>query len=200
MLIRTDIHPYHITSRSHDREFFPLPLKDVWEIMLSGLKEVSEDQKLAVHAFVLMGNHFHLLCHTPQSNIDQVMRVFLKKTSHEILRRASRESPLWGGRYKWSVIDNWTYYYQVYRYIYQNPVRVKLVERVEDYKFSTLYQDPKFPIHSRMTMKFGGREGELHWLNQKLDQADQEEIKKGLRKYQFSISKRKEKNIHRLSN
>src|SRR5690606_20454948 len=101
-LIRTDTHPYHVYSRCNNKEFFPLPLKDVWSIMVKEIHHAHKEHKLAVHAFVLMGNHFHLLCHTPQSNLDQVMHSILRTTTLTINRRNQSINHLWGGRYRWS--------------------------------------------------------------------------------------------------
>jgi putative transposase len=189
-LIRSDRHPYHVSSRCNNKVFFPLPLTEVWEIMLRQLKLVHEEHQLAVHAFVLMGNHFHLLCHTPRANLDLAMRDFLRQTSVEVTRRAQSINHLWGGRYKWSLIDSQTYYYHVYRYIFQNPLRAGLVEKVENYPFSSLMAPVPFPLHSFVPMSFGGHEGERLWLNQRYSEEDRESIRSGLRHSQFDINKK----------
>jgi putative transposase len=106
---------------------------------------------------------------------------------------------LWGGRYRWSVIESQTHYYQVYRYIYQNPIRAKLVNKVEDYQFSTLRKDLPFPLHSNVPMSFCGEEGELLWLNEKYQDEDLDLIKLGLRKTYFDLEKRKLKAFNKLS-
>ena len=199
LLIRSDLHPYHITNRCFNKEFFPLPLKEVWEIMLKHLKRIHEEHGLAIHAFVLMGNHFHLLCHTPRANIDLVMQVFLRGTAMEILRKSEHADHLWDGRYKWSLIDSQTHYYQVYRYILQNPLRAKIVSKVEEYPFSTVKTEVPFPLHSFVPMSFGGQEGELLWLNELYHSEDLALIRLGLRKYQFDINRRKLKAFNKLS-
>ncbi|MFP5387648.1 MAG: transposase, partial [Bacteriovoracia bacterium] len=84
LLIRSETHPYHVTSRSNNKEFFPIPLKEVWEIMIHQLNIEAQENSLAVHAFVLMGNHFHLLCHTPKGNLDQIMQHLLRLTTVKI--------------------------------------------------------------------------------------------------------------------
>jgi putative transposase len=198
-LIRSETHPYHITSRCNNKEFFPIPLDDVWSIMMKLLERLHRDHGLAIHAFVLMGNHFHLLCHTPRANIDECMHLFMRQTSLEINRRNSSQNHLWGGRYRWSLIEAQRYYYQVYRYIYQNPLRAKIVNRVEDYPFSTLMKSPPFPLHSSLSFSFGGAEGEKLWLNEKYDEEDLNLIKLGLKKSQFSVDKRKLKALNKLS-
>lgn len=199
LIIRSDIHPYHITSRCFDQEFFPLPLAEMWFIMTRHLKRCHNEKRLGIHAFVLMGNHFHLLCHTPLSNIDECMHSFLRGVSVEVSRRSKLQHPLWEGRYRWSLIDSQIHYYQVYRYIFQNPIRARLVQNVQDYPYTTLRKDLPFPIHSNVPMSFGGEEGELIWLNEVYKSEELGLIKLGLRKSQFSVDKRKIKVFTKLS-
>jgi putative transposase len=191
LIIRDTTHPYHVTARCLNQEFFPHNLVLVWDVMVHQLYRLHQDEGLAIHGFILMGNHFHLLCHTPRRNLDECMHIFLKRVAGILNMN-------WEGRYRWSLIDNQTYYYQVYRYIFQNPVRAGIVKRVENYFFSTLNRVTLFPIHSTITMSFGGREGEVLWLNERLEQEDEGLIKLGLRKGQFSISQKNLKASKRL--
>ena len=189
-LIRSNIHPYHITARCNNKEFFPIPMEEMWEICLKHLKYLHKDHEIKVHAFVLMGNHFHLLCQTPRANIDQAMMVFMKKISDDVHLKNNTMNHLWGSRYKWSLIQSQAYYYQVYKYIYQNPLRAKITSLVQDYPFSTLNEDLPFPIYSHISMAFGGRKGELHWLNDVLKEHHSTGIKRGLKKGNFKLAKK----------
>lgn len=191
LLIRSETHPYHVTSRSNNKDFFPIPLQEVWEIMLSLLKVEMKEQKLEVHAFVLMGNHFHLLCHTPNANLDQIMQRFLRQTSVKISARSKTMNHLWGGRYKWSLIESKPYYLQVYRYIYQNPIRAGLCKKVEDYPFTSL-------LNSELVLH-PPSEAEIQWLNEVVKKEDGELIKMGLKKQQFDVNKRKLPAFNKLS-
>ena len=98
------------------------------------------------------------------------------------------------GRYTIRKFDN-----QVYRYIYQNPIRAHLVSKVQDYPFTTLVPNLPFPLHSCVPMSFAGHEGEILWLNEKYEEEDLELIKSGLRKAQFDLNKRKLKAFNKLS-
>jgi putative transposase len=157
--------PIHVTARNKDKDFFSLPLDDVWKIMLEELLSMSRSYRLAVHAFILMGNHFHLLCHTPLENIDQIMNVFLSRTSQKIPKHS------WDASYKLCLIESHSHYFQVYRYIFQNPLRAKICENVQDYPYSTLKTVP-LPLHSFIPLSFGGVEGEILWLNEHYENAD----------------------------
>jgi len=197
-LIRSDIHSYHVTGRCNNKKFFPIPLESVWSIMLEELEYVSNQLSLCVHAFVLMGNHFHLLCHTPKANLDTIMQSFMRRTSVRIKAESGDINHLWGGPYRWSLIRSQKHYFQVYRYIYQNPLRAGLVKRVESYPYSTLHEVPIL-VYSFIPMSFGGREGELEWLNEKYRDDEAEMIRKGLRRGEFDLNKRNLKSPRRYS-
>ncbi len=198
-LIRSDRHPYHITARCNNKEFFPLPLNQMWEIFMSHLYFIHQEFGVGIHSFVLMGNHFHLLCHTPQGNIDQAMMSFMKRTSDEVNRRTHSINHLWGTRYKWSVIEARPYYYQVYKYIYQNPVRAKIVDKVEKYPYSSLVQKTPFPLHSFLPFAFGGTRGETAWLNDQFENEQQTAIRSGLKKGLFEVNRKSFENLLRIT-
>lgn len=160
LLIRSESHPYHVTARCNNKDFFPLPLDEVWNVMHDEIEYAAKKYLLCVHAFVLMGNHFHLLCHTPRKNLDEIMHSLMRRTSQKIKMKAGQINHLWGGPYNWSLIRSQAHYYQVYRYIYQNPLRANIVTQVEDYPYSTL-SEVRFPIHTFIPMAFAGREGEF---------------------------------------
>ncbi len=191
VIIRCETHPFHVASRTDDLKFFPLPMEEVWEIMVNQLLILNRSHQLSIHAFVLMGNHFHLLCLTPKGNLDEIMQRFLYATSRRLKIK-------WEPRYKWSLIDSQTHYFQVYRYILQNPVRAGICKRVEDYQFTTL-KDQRIPIHSPVAMSFAGVEGEIRWLNEKYESDDEKLIQLGLRRSQFEVTQRKLKAFNKLS-
>lgn len=190
-LIRSEQHPYHVTARCNNKDFFPIPLREVWEISLQELVTLERNFLIQVHAFVLMGNHFHLLCRTPKANLDLAMHSFQRNVAIKVLSRSKKDNHLWGSRYKWSLIANQSYYYQAYRYILQNPMRANIVDRVEKYPFSTLNTFVPFALHDNLGLRMGSTKALYEWLNQKLNQEDQRLIQLGLRKSQFDVNKKK---------
>lgn len=197
LLVRSETHPYHVTSRCNNKEFFPIPLQNVWDIMMKELKKEVDENELCIHAFVLMSNHFHLLCHTPKANLDQIMQRFLRSSSIKINGQGNTINHLWGGRYKWTLIDSEIYYFHVYRYIYQNPLRAKVCNRVEDYQYSTLLNSV-LPVQKLGEPSFAKEENKLAWLNEKYNEEDQGLIRLGLRKHQFDVSIRKQDLLKKL--
>lgn len=122
-LIRSEIHPYHITMRTNNKAWFDLPLADVWNICLESFSKAHEKYPVNLISFVLMNNHYHLLMTTPEANIDSFMYEFNKKISNDIRERTNRINKVFGSRYKWCLIQSNKYFSNCYRYVYQNPIR-----------------------------------------------------------------------------
>lgn len=148
-LIRTNSYPYHVTIRCNNREWFDLPLNDVWEICLAALKRANQRHPIQLEAFVLMSNHYHVLLWTPQLNLDLFMFEFNSFISRAIRKRTKRINRIFGDRYKWCLVDHENYYLAVLRYIYQNPVKARLVRYCCEYPYSSLNSivyNKRFPI------------------------------------------------------
>lgn len=137
-LIRQAQYPYHIVNRSRNKEWYQLDMPRMWAIFLNALERAQKKYPVNIHAFVLMENHYHLVLTTPQSDIDKFMMVFAKRFSDQVRFYSDRINQIFGGRYRWSIVDNQTYYKNILRYVFQNPVRSGLSTRCENYLFSSL--------------------------------------------------------------
>lgn len=181
-LIRSKTLPYHVTSRTNNKEWFSLKLSEVWKIAQRTLKEASHVHPVSVVSFVLMNNHYHLILHTPEGNLDKFMYEFNKRFALEIKRRSGHINHIFGGRYKWCLIESQKYYMNCYRYVYQNPIRAGLVERCEEYPYSSLRSlvsvEPfSVPLHD----SFGFKDlYVLNWLNEAIKDEDKEDLRKKL--------------------
>ena len=181
-LIRSTNLPYHVTSRSHNKEWFLLPLPDMWILAQESLKEAMNLNPVEVIAFVLMGNHYHLLLLTPEGNLDLFMYEFNKRLALKVQSKTGQINRIFGNRYKWCLIQNQQYFINCYKYVYQNPVRAQLVKACEDYPYSTLrtlIKNVKFsvPVHDKYGFK---DEYGLRWLNQKIDSEEELALRKSL--------------------
>ena len=195
---RSNTNYYHITARSNNRDFFYLPILEVWDIFTEELKKLQLEYKLKIPAFVLMNNHFHLLVLSPNGPIDKIMYFLMKHTTLEIQKRSGRINRVFGGRYKGSIIKSYTYLVNVYKYIYLNPVKAGITTRAEFYPYSTLYFKTKGPAYCPFRLEsiipthaFDEYEGldELKWINSDLLDEEYQSIKTGLRKTEFSFAK-----------
>src|SRR5262245_15287967 len=130
--------PYHVTSRSHNKDHYPLPLPEIWGIFCEYLWLCHMKYNLSIHAFVLMPNHFHLIASTPLAHLSESMNYFMGQTSKEINKRAKRINQMHGCRYYRSLISRPLYAMHVYKYVYRNPVKANLCQSVESAEYSTL--------------------------------------------------------------
>ena len=149
-LIRTSTIPYHVTSRSNNREWFDLPGDEVWQIAWEVFRYAYSRFPVDLHSFVLMSNHYHMLLTTPNADIDLFMQAFNKRFSDLLRERTRYINRMFGGPYHWSLVEDQYYLANVYRYIYQNPKRAGIVEKCEDYPYSTL----SYKVKKRL-MEFG---------------------------------------------
>ncbi len=187
-LIRTHLYPYHVTTRTNNKEWFEIPLNEVWKMCLHSLSHANSVHSVEIIAFVLMANHYHLIVRTPDKNLDKFMYELNKRLSLLIRTRTKRINQVFGGRYKWCLIRSQTYFYNCYRYVYQNPVRANLTKKCENYPYSTLFSIVKnHPLPFQLVDAFGFKdEFALHWLNEKVSQKEIESIRKGLRRSELS--------------
>src|SRR3990167_2337764 len=93
-LFKTELFPYHITGRSNNKDWFYLPLPEIWSLLTENLGIVSETYQLKIHSFVLMSNHFHLMATTPDSNLGDVMKYFMRESAKSVNRTANRTNHL----------------------------------------------------------------------------------------------------------
>jgi putative transposase len=109
-----------------------------YKAYLGWLKEYSEKYAVAIHSWVLMTNHIHLLC-TPQQDgaISLMMQSVGRRYVQYFNYQYQRSGTLWEGRYKSCLVQAEKYLIEVYRYIELNPVRAKMVEDPSEYVWSS---------------------------------------------------------------
>lgn len=139
--------PAHVIQRGNDRQ--PVFFSDEdYRAYLSWLREGALQHGCAVHAYVLMTNHVHLLV-TPlvresiSRTIQFVGRHYVTYVNHQY----GRSGTLWEGRHKGSVIASDAYLLACSRYIELNPVRAGMVEKPGDYRWSS-YRNNAFGENS----------------------------------------------------
>ena len=116
------------------------------------------------------------------------MKFFNQNLGRSIARSANRINRIFGSPYRWSIIDTDNYYFNVYRYVYQNPVRAQLIDRIEKYSYSTLF-DPKYYKYLSTDDIPLENHCNLQMLNDYVPNQHCESIQKGLRQANFAPSK-----------
>ena len=100
---------------------------------LETLGEACRKTGWQIHAYCLMGNHFHLVVETPKANLSAGMHWLLGTYSSRFNRRHKMSGHLFSGRYKALIVDGrgGGYLKTVCDYVHLNPVRAKLLRAVE---------------------------------------------------------------------
>ncbi|SDM24316.1 putative transposase [Oryzisolibacter propanilivorax] len=129
--------PHHIIQRGNNRQAIFLDTADR-ECMLQLLAEQARQCKVAVHAYVLMSNHLHLLA-TPETaeGIPLMMQAVGRSYVRQFNRRHHRTGTLWEGRYRSTIVQTERYLLACMAYIDLNPVRAGLVVRPADHPWSS---------------------------------------------------------------
>ncbi len=129
--------PLHIIQRGNNRiPCFAAP--NDYLAYLDMLGECAFDCGCAVHAYVLMTNHVHLLL-SPDAD-DSVSTMMQRLGRRYVLyfnRRHARTGTLWEGRFRSSLIQDERYLMVCHRYIELNPVRACMVDGPSDYRWSS---------------------------------------------------------------
>lgn len=131
--------PLHITQRGVNRCAMFLDDEDRHHYRRL-LREACLRHDVAVHAFVLMDNHVHLLLRAEiVGRISLALRLAGLAYVQAFNHRHGRTGTLWQGRFKSSLVDTEGYLLRVIRYIELNPVKAAMVERTEDYRWSSVH-------------------------------------------------------------
>jgi len=145
--------PLHIVQRGHNREpcFFA---EDDYSSYLHWLGEALSEFQCALHAYVLMTNHVHLLLTPGKAEAVPKLVISLGRRYVQYINRSYRRTgTLWDSRYKSSLVQAETYLLACQRYIELNPVRAAMVEdpahyRWTSYRANALGQtDPRLTPH-----------------------------------------------------
>lgn len=107
-------------------------------LYLGLVEEQGRRFECAVHAYVLMPNHVHLLI-TPADPraVPRFMKDIGQRYAQSFNRVHSRTGPLFDGRFRSSIVDSERYLFTCYRYIEFNPVRAGLVRHPWEYAWSS---------------------------------------------------------------
>ena len=127
---------YHVMNRGRRAENIFIDQND-FKAFLDLLKETADTWNIKVAAYCLISNHYHILLQTPEANISRSMRHLNGVYTQRFNRRHKVDGPLFKGRYKSIVVGADQYLLQLVRYIHKNPVKAGLVEKPDQYTWSS---------------------------------------------------------------
>ena len=127
----------HVIQRGNNRQAI-FACEDDMKAYVTWLKQYSKKYKVAIHAWVLMTNHVHILC-SPSSHsaISQMMQSLGRMYVMFFNKSYKRSGTLWEGRYRSCLVQNEEYLLVLYRYIELNSVRAGMVQDPSEYSWSS---------------------------------------------------------------
>lgn len=130
-------YPHHIILRGNNRQAIFAAAED-YRALLQLVEEHAAKCQVAIHAYVLMSNHFHLLA-TPATSagIPDMMQSVGRRYVRYFNDRQARTGTLWEGRYRSTLIQAERYLFACMVYIDLNPVRAGMAESAADYPWSS---------------------------------------------------------------
>lgn len=129
--------PQHVIQRGNNRQACFGSDED-YAAYAHWLEEYARKFRVAIHAWVFMTNHVHLLL-TPETDegVSRLMQTLGRKYVRYFNYTYKRSGTLWEGRFKSCVVEAENYLLLCQRYIELNPVRAGMVEAPGDYIWSS---------------------------------------------------------------
>ena len=130
-------HPVHVIQRGNNRGQVFFASKDA-QRYLDWLREAATEHGVAVHAYVLMTNHIHLLV-SPETAyaLPRAMRHVNWRYSRYVNDHQNRTGSVWEGRYRACLIEADSYFFACSRYIELNPVRAGIASSPGAFRWSS---------------------------------------------------------------
>lgn len=145
---------YYVTFTVH--QWADVFTREIYrEEIISNLRYCQEKKGLEIYGWVVMSNHIHLILRAVDDNLSDIIRDFKKYTSKAIYRHIknnpheSRKDWLllvlsyrgkiwfWAAGYHGEEVLSSAFFYSKLDYIHLNPVRAGIVEKAEDYIYSS---------------------------------------------------------------
>jgi putative transposase len=127
---------YHVITRGNQRQ----PIfrgKEDYERYLRILGDYKTRYEFNLYAYVLMGNHVHLLMETKEVPLSRILQGINQSYTMYFNRRYATVGHLFQGRYKAILCDRDSYLLSLMKYIHVNPIRAGVAKTLEVYPWSS---------------------------------------------------------------
>jgi putative transposase len=127
----------HVLLRSNNKELLFRHSHD-YRIFSEYLNQSAGQFSCAIHAYVFMPDHIHLLL-TPshEKSVSKMVQLLARRYVQYFNRRYNRCGNLFESRFKSSLVESDSYAMHCYKYIESNPMRASLVNNLKNYIWSS---------------------------------------------------------------
>ncbi|MDD3500230.1 MAG: transposase [Sulfurovum sp.] len=175
---------YHIINRGVEQRVVFQERED-YEYFEELMCFCAKSYGITIHNYFLMNNHYHLLIEIGKETLSKFMRQLNMNYAIYFNKKYKRSGHLWQGRFKsWYVTDE-AYLYTLMLYIEQNPLKANMVQKLEEYPFSSYHyfinpaEIPECLKNSWIVDHYQDNVDEIKaFLNSSVDNSQLEEMKK----------------------
>lgn len=127
---------YHIMLRGNERKKIFLDDEDRSKF-INILQRKQSETDLSFYAYCLMDNHVHLVLRENNNEISLIMKGIATSYAMYFNIKYRRVGHVFQDRFKSEAVEDEQYLMAVIRYVHYNPIKAFMVERPEDYRWSS---------------------------------------------------------------
>ena len=101
------------------------------------LDDLHRDDGIDIHAYCLMGNHFHLVAHCPDGNLSTAMHHLGSRYAQRFNKHHEIDGPVFRGRFRSMPITTDEYLTESVRYVHRNPLELAPADGLAEYRWSS---------------------------------------------------------------
>ena len=126
---------YHIVQRGNNRNYIYENIQDK-KMFFELLMDAQQKFDFHILYYVLMDNHYHLILEAGDTSVSKAIQRLNTAYSRYYNKKYNRSGTIYGGRYSSTRIKDAKYFFQLLKYIANNPVKAEIVNNPEEYRWS----------------------------------------------------------------
>lgn len=132
---------YFLAKQDDNPAAFPGLCESLCEMFMAAVEEAKNKFGFALGAFVLMGNHYHLMIGTrpnaPEGQISDILHAIHSVFAHRYNREMGRRGQVFLERFSSPVVENIRHAVNAITYIHENPSRSQMEAPADTWKYSS---------------------------------------------------------------
>ena len=143
---------HHVIVKIIDSQF-TLSNK-IKQLFLDILHKTAQKIDVTVISYDILDNHIHIVLRSDKDGVSKFMHSLLTSFAMRYNRIKNRKGHVFESRFKSYLIESEKYLLDVIKYVLENPVRAKMVKKVQDYKwssFNSYFKQSAIPMENKAT-------------------------------------------------
>ena len=127
---------YHVYQRGNNREFI-FEKDESKKFFINQIIAYNKKFDFEILAFVIMSNHYHIIIKLNDDPLSKIMFNINNVFAHYYNNENERTGHVFESRYQCIKVTSDAYLVWLLRYVHRNPIRARMVNKLEDYKWSS---------------------------------------------------------------